>query len=683
MGSRGAFRGRMLPIAMVSALCFAPYVHGAGATVDRPPLLYVIDYSANHMDNPNYLARLAEAPPHFLHVGKDTPMSHNWGPIAGWGGENVYTGGGEREAYLRRLSAQEALERLETIRRFTEGVHAAGVDKVMPYVCGMTIGGDPQARSGFWEFYDHWDEYAALGIGPRPDTDPEQWLQRRPDGSPLFIYEHTTGTYAPAFRWAVCMNNPGWRQWMAQCIGLVAQVGYDGVFVDNAFCRCYCEHCREGFAAYAGQRGFADAQMVTQEEGGLNWLLTQEFWIESIARWLTDMRQAGRAFNGDFAIFPNFGTLPGYTRFADACDYQMGEGAFFGFSRGGFGTIWFHPAPGETRRRVVEDIELSTYASNAWEFRYTAAAGGRPGYVALTHGISGGQNSDELKFAEAAAFGSGAACFGRGGTSTALLARWREFLSRHGGLYTGVRPHARVGLLFMPRQAFYENLAHCTAVRRVAGILDAAGIVYRMVTEEEFNSGQYADVEILIMPQADYLSSAGLEGLLGFAQNKKVIIVEAMPAHDERFGALPDDRLQLLRLRTTLTPLHDQALLAALAADGGADLAVAAPQEGINPHPLRFEVRRDDAARRLVVHCVNYRVPVTEAMGQVVPAREVKLTIPLPDGWEVADAAVFSPEMPDFTAPLATVTVDGPPRTVQFTLDSLNIYSIVELRCRP
>jgi len=46
----------------------------------------------------------------------------------------------------------------------------------------MTLNGDPNRRSGFWEFYDHWDSYRSLGLAPRPQADPWEWMQRSPDG---------------------------------------------------------------------------------------------------------------------------------------------------------------------------------------------------------------------------------------------------------------------------------------------------------------------------------------------------------------------------------------------------------------------------------------------------------------------------------------------------------------------
>ncbi len=50
-----------------------------------------------------------------------------------------------------------------------DNLHAAGVHHVMPYICSVTIGGHHVRRTGFWEFYDHWDEYLEFGLPPRPE----------------------------------------------------------------------------------------------------------------------------------------------------------------------------------------------------------------------------------------------------------------------------------------------------------------------------------------------------------------------------------------------------------------------------------------------------------------------------------------------------------------------------------
>jgi hypothetical protein len=53
-----------------------------------PPFTYILDYGPQHIHSPEYIERIAAAPPTLLHLGKDVPLTHNWGPIQALGGEN-------------------------------------------------------------------------------------------------------------------------------------------------------------------------------------------------------------------------------------------------------------------------------------------------------------------------------------------------------------------------------------------------------------------------------------------------------------------------------------------------------------------------------------------------------------------------------------------------------------------
>lgn len=209
---------------------------------------YVIDYNgwAGHAANARRLIEgISSAPPHLLHVGHDTPIPNTWGPIDR-----------AEDGKVRRLSPAAALERTDRIREMLRGLREAGVRVIIPYICNQTIAGNPERRLGIWDFYDHWDEYADMGIGPRPGADPMEWLARERNGRPHFNYEmrHTAFTPLDMHRWAPCCNNPHYRQWQRVVVSQIARVGYDGVFVDNCILNCYCRHCQDKFRRWLAQR---------------------------------------------------------------------------------------------------------------------------------------------------------------------------------------------------------------------------------------------------------------------------------------------------------------------------------------------------------------------------------------------------------------------------------------------
>ena len=65
------------------------------------------------------------------------------------------------------------------IERIISKLRAAGVQRIIPYVYTMAFFGHPEKRTGFFHFYDHWDEYREFGLGPKPPADPVLWSQLR------------------------------------------------------------------------------------------------------------------------------------------------------------------------------------------------------------------------------------------------------------------------------------------------------------------------------------------------------------------------------------------------------------------------------------------------------------------------------------------------------------------------
>ena len=125
------------------------------------PMTYIRDYDDDHLDNPEWIAQVRANAPELLVVGKDLPIHHNWGPVQGVGGENQAYGQGE---HIRRISPAELERKMAAIRRMVAAMRDCGVKLIMPYICSKTIGGDHEKRTGFWDFYDHWDEYLRFGL---------------------------------------------------------------------------------------------------------------------------------------------------------------------------------------------------------------------------------------------------------------------------------------------------------------------------------------------------------------------------------------------------------------------------------------------------------------------------------------------------------------------------------------
>ncbi len=205
------------------------------------PVYYLIDYKANHLDNPEYIEWIRELPPELLHFGKDVPMTHIYGPISAVGGENQAHGRNRDD--IRRLTPDEVAERIAVLQHMNEALHDAGVEMVMPYTSAITFAGEPDTRS---------------------DDPPENWPAIKADGS-----LHTFGKllqpeyYAGLYRYVACIENPAWRNWLVQVHRLVAMAGYDGAFPDNTSpINCYGPHCQQGFRAYIAEKFTAGDRMA-------------------------------------------------------------------------------------------------------------------------------------------------------------------------------------------------------------------------------------------------------------------------------------------------------------------------------------------------------------------------------------------------------------------------------------
>ncbi|OQB41979.1 MAG: hypothetical protein BWY06_00707 [Candidatus Latescibacteria bacterium ADurb.Bin168] len=182
---------------------------------------------ANDMDR--IIDQFRDAPPAMLLGGDDNPYHPD-----GYG--------------LDGLTPEKGRELIARMQEWNRKVYAAGVRFNFPYICNCHIYGRPDTRTGMWYLYDHWDEHADI-IGPKPPVEPEQWMQREPDGKPHHNYP---------YRWLLpdryelegCVNNPHWDEWLQRSARFLVKLGYNGTFIDNNIHHCYCEHCQRAFHTY-------------------------------------------------------------------------------------------------------------------------------------------------------------------------------------------------------------------------------------------------------------------------------------------------------------------------------------------------------------------------------------------------------------------------------------------------
>ena len=330
-------------LALASSLPATRVVDEQGQIIIRQPLLYYINYTDEYFTNERFAEQFRDAPPDLVHVGKAVPITHHWGPVPVMRGENQYTGGPGHtlnRAAIRLLSPEELEEKIQTIRAGVRRLHEAGVPCVVPYIAYQTIAGDHEKREGFWNFYDHWSAYERW-LGPRPPEDPFQWLMRDAQGNfvPGLCGGYSPDYYAPLHRYRVCSNNPHWMNFLNALVRLIAQCGYDGVFVDNVIPGGdTCRYCQERFRAWLKKTLCPEelaklcdgrpADELRVDDPQVPEELVRRFRIEVVRDDLLALRAAGREVNPKFVIFPNSGSAASCLPVSDGCDFYMWESVY-------------------------------------------------------------------------------------------------------------------------------------------------------------------------------------------------------------------------------------------------------------------------------------------------------------------------------------------------------------------
>jgi hypothetical protein len=655
-----------------------------------PPVYYLIDYGRNHLDNPEYIEWIKQLPPELLHFGKDVPMTHVWGPIAAVGGENQAHG--KNRADIRRLTPAEVRERIATLQRMNKALHEAGVKMVMPYIAAITYAGDPKTREGFFNFYDHWDEYADFGIGPKPKSDPVEWAGIKADGSfCTFGKELAPPYYAGLNRYVACIEHPDWRRWLEEVTRLVAVAGYDGAFPDNSSpVRCYAPCCQAAFARYLAEKftpdqlqelfGTRDAASLKlpAEKKGLLWVEANRFWQTSLARHLDAMRAAGRRVNPKFLLFPNLGTpIQSAEYLVGHVDYIMFEGS--GKGPEGAGCVVAPIIGSIMRRKVIDDI---------LDYRYCADIPGDIRPMLLNLGRT--PTAQKLCLAEAAAFGSGAYNGVRINNREALRP-YIEFFLKHKDLYNGKISSSRVALLVFPMLDFYPDSRHHARVVEVKDRLGAMQIPVDCFSENGLDQAKLQTYQVCIAAEMKYVSDKHLRVLRDYVRGGgRLLLIGDFATHDDlcRTRPMPDwlppsngertmesPRWRASRqgvvIHRALMPTPTQ-MLELLAPVGELRLA---PNGGGLGRPMLRAMMYESPDER-IVHLLNYSCPV-EPGAEAISEKNVQVRVPLPGGKLPESVACLDPEAGE-SSPKFEVR-DG---ACWFTVPEVPIYIVCRVKLR-
>ena len=385
------------------------------------------------------------------------------------------------------------------------------------------------------------------------------------------------------------------------------------------------------------------------------------------------------------------------------------------------------------RGRAVTSEVLNT---NVFDYKWTYArrlpdafAYHLHALVAVPAAYRHNRDSALLCHAEAAAFGGGAGVDlqlwqspndYRPEQRRALretAARFFAFVRRHRRLYTGLRAYGEVGLVYHDLRPDSTRAPH-DAVLDLATGLAARGVLWDVLTEERATLATFARYKALVYHEVERLSEAEASALVAFLRAGGVAIVSGSdPGRTDPFvgftrftvGML-DEHFRLRDARPSSvwppvplsgTAIEEHAVGAgrlvnipagALTADGTVAAIERFFRDRGTPRPLGVFPDLEGRARahlrvaawhtrgRLVVHVVNYDVPVGIAAGGEVRAlHDVRLVLTLPAGRPPPSSVhLLTPEA-DGARGAVAFTDEGAGR-ISFVIPTLRIYAMALIR---
>lgn len=697
-----------LALALAFAVISPTASNGSEATTTTP-LTYVTAVSANVMDDPAFLAAVREAPPNILHLGHVLPLNSIFGPTADYSGFKP-----------QLVSVREILARRDRIRRFMDDLHAAGVDRVVCYINPAIIGGDHLTREGFWSFYDHWDEYESLGIGPKPARDPIRWMQRE---------RQSFGAWAPEpgyplWLYRPCVNEPAWSRYHEVVVRWVAGSGYDGVFVDDCIIECHHDECQRRFAEFLEQRYGpreinklfgSDRSMGALEplwQGGASATLrdaeTHLFWQESMRDYLERIRRVVHTHNRDFIAIANWGAISRVRGAAGRA--QSGKDI----------EVW-KPA---TRWVMYEEAHPSGHIGANDVFGYllqynqSLAVGVRP----VVHSYAATREQIDLGYAECAA-GGGGAFVQPGMEHPEIRRKWRPFFEENRDVLEGFSPVAPVALVLAYDELRYNNREHLRQALATAHELYASHVPFAAIPKSQLRQAHLAGYCVVILPNVKYLDNKHIDTLSDFvSRGGKLIAAGDCGAYDLETAPRDSARRKILaagneasgepvkrvssmeelvsgRMFDIIAALDildpgefakrvneiaeerpsvptPPTLAATLNRLAGRDLSIAAGAPGV-----RTVVYQRPGPKRgiLTVHAIRYAASITGAAAPLADPAPLTISLPVSAHWHPKSATVRSPD-----ASPRGISVSFGDNIIQCQIPPFHLYAllVVDLRRR-
>ncbi len=460
--------------------------------------------------------------------------------------------------------------------------------------------------------------------------------------------------------------------------------------------------------------------------GQLLWAETKRFWSESAGEQLEAMQDAGREARPGYFLIPNWGTL---RRVVGAAGRSETGHDLARWRRGGEIQLYEENlASGLVAPGVVLDFAL--------ELKFAFA--NRVRAVVLSQV---GRTADALELATAEASAAGGSVFGQHAfIHPRIRADYRAFYKTQGHLYRGYRSPARVALAYLFDQAYYNNVEHLRQVSAISRHLLDQQIPFDVIIESDLTPKRLRNYDVVIAPEVSHFDDAWLavvaehvragghwivtgqtgrydtlarprkvrpaflpetsagaassstngvahfafvEALLGGGGMRLERAIQVCRGGRMRdvFRKGTDGSYEMMAEMDRLVPIrrnHAPSPLSALIEKQlGRRASLIDPVRGSGLRTWLWE-RIDGDTARVVVHVVNYNVPLTgpEESRVVRVARDVELAVPLPAGFaRIVTARLHEPGQ----AALEIKTTVGRDGLCVVKIPEMRILKLVEL----
>ncbi len=553
-------------------------------------------------------------------------------------------------------------KRIEDVTGFAEQLRKSGAGKAIPYLSTMLMIGNPDTREGFWDLYDRWEDFEALGLGPKPATDPVEWICKKhvalPQNEEIFVYEPS-------------IAHPDWQKFLCLCAEWVARTGYDGAFLDVNSTDGQTEWDRQLFGKYLSGRysaeemselfGFDSVNEVAfgETKSGLLWAETQRFRTWEFGELFAMIRDAGKRHTEDFFVIPNesgYGSMEAYYT-------RRSIGHSLTYSHIGCEMTMFEEMqqPGRFGMDRISDFILPYRSS---------LAHGMQGVVLQYH--AGDLHGQNLANAEAAAAGGGA-FVQPGFEAKEHSGFWTDWFDRHADRVDGLDSVHDVGLMFFAEQGYWDHRAHIDSVFRIRHSLSDNHILFDVLVEPHFTTEGLSTFEAVIVPEVRYMSQIEMDALLHYvAGGGKLLIIGECGKFDERgqpSAVTLKERMAAFPTRVACFDTLEELLpnrgieIFDLSEDDFNEIKaifdlpdrVSSPEEAQaarrvpltealetlaahrlrkldddSPYTLRVSAFRHPNDGRVIVHLVNYDLPVVGRgkSSDPIPAENIRVGIP-------------------------------------------------------